>query len=318
MNILITGCAGFIGSSFALKLLNTNSRYNIIGIDNLNDFYSKKLKYKRLSNLKKFSNFKFYRIDLLEKNKLDQLFKKNKIKILFNFAAQAGVRYVSSYPEKFIESNIHGFHNLLDVSKKYSISKFFYASSSSVYGDENKFPVSEKVKLYPKNIYGLSKKMNEEYVDINYCGKTTYIGLRFFTVFGEGGRPDMLILKFLDYAKKKKTFYVNNSGNHWRDFTYIEDVVEILCKLMIKNFEKNEIYNVCSNRPILIKELLNHLIKKTNFRKIKNIKHNKIEVYKTHGKNNKINKFLSYKKYSNFYDCVDKTIKWHEKYGNLL
>ena len=116
------------------------------------------------------------------------------------------MRYVSSYPEKFIDSNIYGFHNLLEISKKYPISKFFYASSGSVYGDKNKFPVNEKVNLYPKNVYGLSKKINEEYVNINYREKTTYIGLRFFTVFGEWGRPDMLILKFLDYAKKKKTF----------------------------------------------------------------------------------------------------------------
>ncbi len=318
MNILITGCAGFIGSSFALKLLNTNNRYNIIGIDNLNDFYSKKLKYKRLSNLKKFSNFKFYRIDLLEKNKLDQLFKKNKIKILFNFAAQAGVRYVSSYPEKFIESNIYGFHNLLEISKKYPISKFFYASSSSVYGDENKFPVNEKDNLYPKNVYGLSKKVNEEYVNINYREKTTYIGLRFFTVFGEWGRPDMLILKFLDYAKKKKTFYVNNSGNHFRDFTYIKDVVEILNKLMTRNFKKNEIYNICSNRPIHIKKLLAYLIKKTNYRKIKNVKHSEIEVYKTHGQNKKILRHTKFKIFSDFYNSVEKTINWYEKYKDLI
>ena len=133
---------------------------------------------------------------------------------------------------------------------------------------KNNFPVSEEVKLYPKNIYGLSKKMNEEYVNLNYREKTKYIGLRFFTVFGQWGRPDMLILKFLDHAKNK-TFFVNNSGNHWRDFTYIDDVVEILEKLMNKKFKKFEIYNICSNRPIHIKELLKYLIKKQILRKLK-------------------------------------------------
>ena len=318
MNILITGCAGFIGSSFALKLLNSENKHNIVGIDNLNNFYSRKLKKKRLLRLKNYKNFKFYKIDLLERKKLDTLFKKRKFEIIFNFAAQAGVRYVSSHPEKFIESNFYGFHNLLEVSKKYPILKFFYASSSSVYGDKNNFPVSEEVKLYPKNIYGLSKKMNEEYVNLNYREKTKYIGLRFFTVFGQWGRPDMLILKFLDHAKKNKTFFVNNSGNHWRDFTYIDDVVEILEKLINKKFKKFEIYNICSNRPIHIKELLKYLIKKTNFEKIKNKKHNKIEAFKTHGQNKKILKKINFNKFSDFYNSVDKTIGWYDQYNYLI
>ena len=182
------------------------------------------------------------------------------------------MRYVSSHPEKFIESNIFGFHNLIEVSKLYDIKKFFYASSSSVYGDRNKFPVDEKSKLNPKNIYGLSKKINEEYILINSNKKTKYIGLRFFTVFGEWGRPDMLILKFLKFAKNNKTFYLNNMGNHWRDFTYIDDVVENLVRLLNKKFSTHVILNICSNKPILIRELIEYLSKKTNFSKIRNIK----------------------------------------------
>tara|TARA_B100000959_G_C14972885_1_gene620432 strand:+ start:244 stop:1200 length:957 start_codon:yes stop_codon:yes gene_type:complete len=318
MNILITGCAGFIGYSLSLKLLKSNKKINIIGFDNLNKFYSVKLKNKRLSILKKYKNFKFLKIDLTNKKKLIHLFKSNKINIIYHFAAQAGVRYVSTHPHKFISSNILGFHNLLDVSKNYKISKFFYASSSSVYGDLNKFPVNEKSNLNPKNIYGLSKKLNEEYIGINSNKKTKYIGLRFFTVYGEWGRPDMLILKFLDYAKKNKTFLLNNSGNHWRDFTYIDDVTSIMIKLMSKKFKKNNIYNVCSNRPIFIKELVSYLIKKTGFNKIKNVEVNKFEVYKTHGKNLKIIKKSKFIKYSNFYSSVDKTIRWFKKYNNLI
>ena len=317
MNILITGCAGFIGYSLAAKLLKSKIN-NIFGFDNLNKFYSVKLKKKRLFNLKKNKNFKFYKIDLSNKKKLSYLFKKQKIDVVFHFAAQAGVRYVSSHPEKFIHSNILGFHNLIEVSKKYNIKKFFYASSSSVYGDSNKFPVDEKSILNPKNIYGLSKKLNEEYIKINSNKKTQYIGLRFFTVYGEWGRPDMLILKYLDYAKKNKTLYLNNSGNHWRDFTYIDDVTKILSKLIRKKFKDNEIYNICSNRPILIKNLISYLNEKTGFNKIKNVDLNNLEVFKTHGKNMKLKRKINFSKYSNFNKNVDKTIKWFKKYNHLI
>ncbi len=317
MNILITGCAGFIGYSLATKLLK-NKKIKLFGFDNLNKFYSVKLKKKRLSNLKKNKNFKFYKIDLTNKKKLSNLFQNEKIDIIFHFAAQAGVRYVSSHPEKFIKSNILGFHNLLDTSKNYNIKKFFYASSSSVYGDSNKFPVDEKSSLNPKNIYGLSKKLNEEYIKINFNKKTKYIGLRFFTVYGEWGRPDMLILKYLDYAKKNKTLYLNNSGNHWRDFTYIDDVTKILSKLISQEFKKNEIYNICSNRPILIKNLISYLTKKTGYDKIKNVDLNNFEVFKTHGKNLKLRKKINFSKYSNFKNNVDKTIMWFKKYNHLI
>ena len=317
MNILITGCAGFIGYSLSAKLLK-NKKIKIFGFDNLNKFYSVKLKRKRLSNLKKNKNFKFYKIDLSNKKKLSNLFEKEKINIVFHFAAQAGVRYVSSHPEKFIHSNILGFHNLIDVSKNHNIKKFFYASSSSVYGDSSKFPVDENSELNPKNIYGLSKKLNEEYIKINSNKKTQYIGLRFFTVYGEWGRPDMLILKYLNYARKNKTLYLNNSGNHWRDFTYIDDVTKILSKLIKKKFRENEIYNICSNRPILIKKLISYLNKKTGFNKIKNVDLNKLEVFKTHGKNIKLKKKINFSKYSNFNKNIDNTIKWFEKYNHLI
>ena len=318
MNILITGCAGFIGNSLTQKLLKKNKKIKIIGLDNLNSFYSVQLKKKRLSLIKKFKNFKFYKVDLLEKKKLENIFKKNKIDIIYNFAAQAGVRYVSSHPEKFLGSNIHGFHNLIEVSKKYKIKKFFYASSSSVYGDKNSYPVSEISELKPKNVYGLSKKFNEEYVCMNFNKNTKYIGLRLFTVYGEWGRPDMLILKFLEHAKKNKIFYLNNSGNHWRDFTYIEDVVNVCEKLMTKQYKQNQIFNICNGKPILIKNVIRYLSNKTGFRKIINVKNNNYEVLKTHGKNSKLIRFTKYKNFKNFYEKVDNVIKWYNRYQNFL
>ena len=317
MNILITGCAGFIGYSLSYKILS-NKNFKVFGIDNLNKYYSLKLKNERLKRLKKYKNFNFYKIDLSQKKKLISFFNRYKIDVVFHFAAQAGIRYVITHPEKFIESNIMGFHNMIDISKNYNIKNFFYASSSSVYGDENKFPVNEKSKLIPKNIYGLSKKMNEEYININFNPSTKYIGLRFFTVFGEWGRPDMLILKFLKTAQDKKVFYLNNSGKHWRDFTYIDDVVKNLEKLLTKNFKKNTIVNICSNKPIYIKNLINYLCKKTNFFKIKKTKLNKIEAIKTHGENKKLKKITNLKKFSNFYTSVDKTIEWFKIYKKLI
>ena len=317
MNILVTGCAGFIGYSLSKKLV-LNKKINVLGFDNLNNYYSLKLKKQRIKQLKKFKNFSFQKLDLKDKNKLSNYFKKNNIDIIFHFAAQAGVRYVSSHPEKFIESNVFGFHNLIEVSKLYNIKKFFYASSSSVYGDKNKFPVNEKSKLNPINIYGLSKKINEEYILINSNKKTRYIGLRLFTVFGEWGRPDMLILKFLKSAKNNQIFYLNNNGNHWRDFTYIDDVVENLIRLLNKKFSDNLILNICSNRPILVKELIDYLSKKINYSKIRNIQKNKYEVFKTHGKNNRLIRITKFKKYSDFYSSVDKTIFWFQKYFKLI
>ena len=318
MNILITGCAGFIGFSLARKFLNLSSKYNIIVFDNLNNFYSTKLKKKRLSILKKYKNFKFYKLDLLNKNKIRELFNKYNFYAVYHLAAQAGVRYVITHPEKFIESNIYGFHNLMECVNKSRISKFFYASSSSVYGDINKFPVDEKSKLSPKNIYGLSKKLNEEYVEIYSNKNIKYIGLRFFTVYGEWGRPDMLILKFLDHAKKNKMFLLNNSGDHWRDFTYIDDATNILVMLLKKKYSNNEIFNICSNNPIWIKDLIKYLKYFLNFKKIKNVNSNKFEVYKTHGQNDKINNFLNYRKYSNFYRSVDQTVKCYRQYSKII
>jgi len=318
MNILITGCAGFIGFSLARKFLNLSSKYKIIGFDNLNNFYSSKLKKKRLTILKEYKNFKFYKLDLLNKDKIKELFRKYNFYAVYHLAAQAGVRYVITHPEKFIESNIYGFHNLMECVNSSKVSKFFYASSSSVYGDLNKFPADEKSKLFPKNIYGLSKKINEEYVEIYSNKNIKYIGLRFFTVYGEWGRPDMLILKFLDHAKRNKLFLLNNYGNHWRDFTYIDDVTNILVKLLNKKYSKNEIFNICSNNPIWIKDLIKYLQNLLNFKKIKNIKSNKFEVKKTHGKNDKVNNFLNYRRYSNFYRSIDQTVKWYRQFSKII
>ena len=158
--ILITGVAGFIGFSLCKKLLE-NSNYEIFGLDNLNSYYSLKLKKERLKILKKYCKFKFYKIDLIDKKKLEKLFKENYFDLIYNFAAQAGVRYSFENPESYCDSNIYGFNNLLSLVKKYRVKKFFFASSSSVYGDLGPYPKSENDNLNTLNIYSLSKLQNE-------------------------------------------------------------------------------------------------------------------------------------------------------------
>ena len=221
--ILITGSAGFIGFNFSRDLLNKKG-YKIIGLYNFNDYYDINLKKRRNKILKKFKNYKFFKIDINNKVKLKKIFQNNKIDYVFHFAAQAGVRYSIDYPRKYVESNIVGFYNIIENVKNYKIKRLFYASSSSVYGENNNFPLNERDVVSPKNIYGLSKKVNEEISQIfNKFYNVKLIGLRFFTIYGEWGRPDMMMLNFIESYFKRKTFKLYNFGNHVRDFTYIGD-----------------------------------------------------------------------------------------------
>ena len=237
-NIIITGCCGFIGFSLSRRLLCDKS-LSIIGLDIIDDYYDVNLKRKRLKLLKKNKNFQFKKIDIKNYDLLKKVFQKNEIEIIYNFAAQAGVQFSIKNPKKYMESNCTGFFNILELSRKNGVKTIFYASSSSVYGDSKKFPVKEYFDLNPKNFYGFSKKTNEEMAQIysRYYGIKT-IGLRFFTVFGPWGRPDLVINKLIESFFKNKIFYLNNHGKHIRDFTYIDDVIEIIVKLTV-NQKKN-------------------------------------------------------------------------------
>lgn len=317
--ILVTGAAGFIGFSLCKKLL-LDTNYDIIGIDNLNSYYSLKLKKKRLNILKSDKKFKFYKIDLTNYNKLEKLFKNNNFKLIFNFAAQAGVRYSFENPKSYCETNISGFNNLLSLVKKYKVPKLFFASSSSVYGDLGPYPKSEDDSLNTLNIYSLSKLQNE-LIAKTYSknSKTLFIGLRFFTIYGEWGRPDMLILKYLSYIKLKKTFELFNYGNHSRDFTYINDAIDIVLKLSRKKFNNNfEIFNICSSNPIKITKIIK-LIEKMGFKgKIKRKPLHTADVLKTYGNNRKLKKVLKKLSFTNYKNGVSNTVEWYKKYSNLI
>jgi len=317
MKILVTGVAGFIGFNFGKYLLE--KKVKIVGIDNINDYYSTRLKKDRLIELKKFKNFKFYKIDLRDQKKINKIFSINKFDAIFHFAAQAGVRHSVDYPKKYIESNINGFFNILEQVKNKKIKKFFYASSSSVYGNSKSFPLKEKNLLFPTNTYSLSKKFNE---DISLIYNKFYgigaVGLRFFTVYGEWGRPDMFCSKVFDAAHKKIKLYINNFGNHSRDFTYIKDVNLILYKMLVsKKIPKNEIINICSNKPVNILKLVKIVEKNSKKIKLNKRKIQKADVLKTHGDNKKIIKYKLIKNFTPIEIGIKNTLMWYRKYNNF-
>ena len=316
MNYLVTGCAGFIGYHIANSIIKKNKKARVLGIDNLNNYYSVKLKKKRIKLLEKNKRFNFLKINLIDKKKIIRVFKKHKIDFVIHLAAQAGVRYSLINPESYYESNIVGFSNIIEISHANNVKKFIFASSSSVYGDKKRYPLNETEKIYPKNIYSASKKLNEDIAsDVSKISKMQMIGLRFFTIYGKWGRPDMLIFSFLKSAKEQKIYYLNDYGNHVRDFTHIDDVLIIINKLIKKKInQKFQIFNICSNNPIkinfLISRMQNYLTKKAI---IKKVHHNKVEVFKTHGDNSKIKKYLKIRKFKNITNELNKIIDWYEK-----
>ena len=317
MSILITGVAGFIGYSFATFLLN--KKISVIGIDNVNNYYSTKLKKDRLDKLKQYKFFKFYKFDLRNTKQLDLIFKKNKFNAIYHFAAQAGVRYSVEKPRKYIESNIDGFFNVLEKVREKKIRKFFFASSSSVYGNSKKFPLNEKDYLQPTNTYSLSKKFNEDLAKIyNKFYNVDSVALRFFTVYGEWGRPDMFYSKVLDAAFKKKILYINNFGNHYRDFTYIKDVNLVLYNLLsCKTISGFETLNICSNKPLNIVKLVKLIEKYSGKISIYKRKIQLADVMKTHGNNKKIKKNKLIKNFTSIEAGIKNTLDWYKKYNNF-
>ena len=319
MNILITGSAGYIGSYFTKEITTKFKNINFIAIDNINNYYDRRIKYLRVKDLKKIKNLKFIKLDIKNKIKINSLFKKYFFKEVYHFAAQAGVRYSENNPQAYIDSNITGFVNILDASKKFNVKKFFYSSSSSVYGDYKNAPFKEEDDLKPKSLYALSKKLNEDLAKVFYdTHNFKSVGLRFFTVIGKSGRPDMLINKFLDAAYNKRKFYLNNYGKGIRDFTYIDDVIKIILSLRNKTIKKNDIYNICSNKITNIQDMLKILKEKSPKFKITQRKANKLDVFKTHGNNNKIRKKIKNINFTNSKNSLLTTINWYSDNHKLF
>lgn len=261
MKVLVTGAAGFIGSFLCKKLLETTND-EIVGLDNLNDYYDVSLKEARLEMLKAYNNFVFVKDDISDKPFIDQLFDKYKFDIVVNLAAQAGVRYSIDHPDVYISSNIIGFYNILEACRYHPVKHLVYASSSSVYGGNKKVPFSIEDKVdNPVSLYAATKKSNEllahAYSKL-YNIPTT--GLRFFTVYGPMGRPDMAYFSFTNKLIKGETIEIFNYGNCKRDFTYIDDIVDGIDKVMNKAPKKRDgddglpippykIYNIGNSNP---------------------------------------------------------------------
>ena len=317
--IIVTGCCGFIGFSLSKKLLE-DKNVQIFGVDTINNYYDVNLKKQRLKLLKENKNFHFKKIDIKDFNLLKKIFKNKKIDIVYNLAAQAGVQYSIKNPKKYMDSNCIGFFNILELSRLNGIKTIFYASSSSVYGDSKKFPVKENFKLKPKNFYGFSKKTNEEMADIySRYYDIKIIGLRFFTVFGPWGRPDLVINKLIASFYLNKVFYLNNFGQHMRDFTYIDDVINIILNLSknIKTIKKNDIFNICGSQPVSLLYLVKLFKQKVGKSKIKKRAFQKGDILKSYGSNNKLRKILKNINFTNFEDGFDKTLKWYKKYNKI-
>ena len=311
---VVTGCAGFIGFHLTKFLLNKN--FEVIGIDSLNNYYSKKLKIERLNILKKEKKFNFFKIDLSNKKKINQLFNKlNKFKLI-HLAAQPGVVYSFKNPESYYKNNVLATKVLVDEIKKKKIDQFIFVSSSSVYGNQKKYPIKEDAKLKPINYYASTKILCEKYIKnkLKYFNSSIKI-IRPFTVYGPFGRPDMLILKYLNFIKRKKKIDIFNYGNHLRDFTYVNDVVRIIYQLSkIKN-DKIQTFNICASKPIKIDKILNYFEKILNKRIPVNKKPKRVgEMDITFGSNNKLKKFIKFQNFISIKTGLKNTIEWYKKF----
>lgn len=270
---LITGAAGFIGSQLAKRLLDEGC--SVIGIDNMNDYYDVNLKKARLDRITTYDKFKFYKVSLEDKNSIEEIFKENNIDIVINLAAQAGVRYSITNPDTYIQANIVGFLNILEACRYNKIEHLVYASSSSVYGMNEDMPFSTHQNVdHPMSLYAATKKSNELMAHTySHLHNIPTTGLRFFTVYGPWGRPDMALFLFTDAIIKGEPIKVFNHGKMKRDFTYVDDIIEGVVRLLNNPPKENKawdnmnpdpgtssapykLYNIGNNSPVELMDFI--------------------------------------------------------------
>lgn len=334
MKILITGAAGFIGYHVCLKL--ANSSHEIVGIDNINSYYDIKLKLDRLKELgfnanevmnfnkrclsTNYNNLNFLRIDISDNAIIDNFFASENFDVVCNLAAQAGVRYSISNPKAYIDSNINGFLNILEGCRNYNVKHLVYASSSSIYGKNKKVPfeINDKVDQ-PISLYAATKKSNElmahTYSHL-FNFKTT--GLRFFTVYGPWGRPDMAYYLFTDAILKNNPIKVFNNGKMERDFTYIDDIVNAVIKIIERNVESREnykIYNIGNNKTENLKyfiETIENALNKKALKKMYPIQQG--DVLKTYADISDLKKDYDYSPNTDLSFGIKNFVDWFKKY----
>ena len=322
MKILITGCAGFIGFHLSKKLLKKSNNI-IYGIDSINNYYDINLKKSRLKILSGFKNFKFKKVNINNKKLIKNQFKLNNYDYVIHLAAQAGVRHSIDYPEEYLKVNIDGFFNILDLSKTFKVKHFIYASTSSVYGFSKQFPLREEFNTdRPESFYAATKKSNEV---MAYAYSTIYrlpsTGLRFFTVYGNYGRPDMALFKFVKNIINNKSIDIYNRGNHERDFTHVDDVVLAISKL-IKMAPKGkvpyEIYNIGGEKPKKLTDFISIIEKYTN-KKSKRVflPFQKGDVDKTHSSTAKLRKKIRIESKMNINTGIKSFVNWYKSFYKI-
>lgn len=321
MKIYVTGCVGFIGFNLCYSLLK-NKKNKVIGIDKASKSQSKLVKSK-FQILSSFNNFEYFKVDISNSQLLEKVFIKQKPDIVIHLAAEAGVRKSITNPKIFLDANIVGFFNLIELIKKYKVKNLYFASSSSVYGDSHKYPTFESLNTdFPLSLYGATKKCNEVIAySYSYLYKINIVGFRFFTVYGPYGRVDMAIHKFFEKIINKKPINLFNHGNHSRDFTFIKDVVDDIVNIirLKKNSKKSfEIYNIGGGHKLNI----NDLIKKIEFFTNKKAKIVKKSLQQgdpliTYCDNSKISKLTKRKKYTQIDEGLSIFYNWYKKFYKI-
>lgn len=328
---LVTGAAGFIGYYLSKKLLESGN--TVIGIDNLNDYYDINLKEARLKILKNNPNFIFGKLDISDKDSLKSVFVRNKIDYVINLAAQAGVRYSIDNPDVYIQSNIIGFYNILEMCRRYPVKHLLYASSSSVYGSNKKVPFEETDSVdQPVSLYAATKKSNELMAyTYSHLYDIPTTGLRFFTVYGPMGRPDMAYFKFVEALFNDEKIKIYNNGNFendlYRDFTYVDDVVEGIVKVLRippEQTTKHRVLNIGNSNPqklmifinTLEESLSNSLGRHVEFEKeYEPIKSG--DVYKTYASTEKLEDLIHFKPTIPLQDGLQKFTDWFIEYYKI-
>ncbi|MEE2765636.1 MAG: SDR family NAD(P)-dependent oxidoreductase [Candidatus Neomarinimicrobiota bacterium] len=321
--MLITGVAGFIGYHLAKRLLEEG--YDLIGLDNLNNYYDPQLKKDRLAQLINYPNFEFIKIDFTDQEKTRSFFMKQSFEQVIHLGAQAGVRYSLENPQAYIDTNLTGFLNILEGCRHNNISRVIYASSSSVYGNNSKSPFSENDQVrQPISLYGVSKLANEAMAHTYaHLYGMQMIGLRFFTVYGPWGRPDMALFLFTKYILNRKPIQVFNQGKHTRSFTYIGDIIESIFQLIIIEkdtikFQKNEIFNIGGSEPVklmrFIKIIENTLGLEAN---IEYLPLQPGDVKKTNSDNQKLESIIDYSPQIDIKTGIKHFIEWYKEYYNI-
>ncbi len=335
MKTLVTGSAGFIGYSLCINLLDLGQ--NVIGLDNHNDYYDPQIKEARVERLKKYSNYQHSKIDISDKKNLDNVFKEHKIHKVVNLAAQAGVRYSIENPLAYINSNIIGFAHILENCRHHNVENLVYASTSSVYGANTKIPFSEHDNAnHPLSVYAASKISNELMAhSYSHLYNLSTTGLRFFTVYGPWGRPDMALFKFTKNILEEKHIDVFNHGNHSRDFTYIDDIVEGIISVLDNpstgniNWNSNEpdpatskapwrIYNIGNNNPVNLMDYIGALEKALGKKaKINFLPLQQGDVLDTYANVDDMKKEFNYKPLISVNEGVSKFVKWYKEYYQI-